>query len=283
MLDIERVLRARKIQRRLSLGESDDDYCIARAEGGIFCTISAVRDDAFDLPVDQVTMGGFGYCVILDDQSVKCSPATSDSEESKAFAAGVMSAGHLCKQGDGLGVIAVAGGYTFWNGLSELSGEATAGSIWGGSDIEMCFLAPDGFVSCFWGNPLVETAIDKSSFDFANTKYIAFSQSLQLFAGIDERGGLRVKNRLDAPKTYPGPYVQVAAHTNYWCMLTNEGEIECDSYSFSRAPRDIENIPSGEFLAVDVNEKFACAVRTTGELVCWGGDSQAVDGTVRLD
>jgi hypothetical protein len=29
--------------------------------------------------------------------------------------------------------------------------------------------------------------------------------------------------------------------------------------------------PDGEFLAVDVNEKFGRAVRTTGEVQCWGG------------
>lgn len=281
---MDRVLRARKIQRRVSLGESDDDYCIARAEGGIFCTISAVRDESFELPVDQVTMGGFGYCVILDDQTVKCSPATGDSEESKAFAAGVASAGHLYKQGDALAVIGVDGGFTLWNGADEMKGEAPPGSLWGGIDIETCFLDRSGLIQCFWAIPTVTTAVDKSQFELANTKYVAFSQSLNVLAAINEQGELRVQGKFEEdPKTYPGPYVQVAAHTNYWCMLTNTGEIECDAYSFSEAPRDIESIPSGEFLVVDVNEHFACAVRTTGELVCWGGDPQAVEGTVRLD
>lgn len=67
-------------------------------------------------------------------------------------------------------------------------------------------------------------------------------------------------------------------------MLSNNGTLSCDAYDLGQAPAGIQDVPAGEFLAVDVNESFACAVGTTGEVTCWGtGNAHPVTGLVRLD
>lgn len=281
---MERVETAHKIARRFSLGDGNDrNVCIARAEGGVLCTIAAVGKVLVDQKVDLVTMSGLGYCAILDDKSVKCANATSDSAASKAFAASVTSAATLLKSGDGLVAVDASGAVRAWNGEQESTAQVTAGSILGGPDFEICALAPDGAVKCF--DYIPGNTFDKSPFNLASTKYADISQSLSLFAGIDTQGKLRVRDKLqDANKEYAADtFVQVAAYSDYWCMLTNRGALRCDAYDINQGPAGIANVPSGEFLAVDVNEDFACAVRTTGELVCWGGSAPSVSDKVRID
>ena len=284
VLDLDRVKTAHEIARRFSLGDANDRrVCIARAEGGVLCTIAAVDKVLIDQQVDLVTMSGLGYCAILDDKSVKCANATSDSAASKEFAARVTSAATLLKSGDGLMVVDAAGAVRSWNGEQESAAQVGAGSLLGGIDFEVCALAPDGAVKCF--DYIAGNTFDKSSFDFASNKYADISQSQSLFAAIDLQGKLRVRSKFeDADKTYPSDtFVQVAAYSEYWCMLTNAGTLRCDGYDINRGPAGIANVPSGEFLAVDVNEDFACAVRTTGELVCWGDTAPTVSDKVRID
>lgn len=282
-LDQARVKTAHKIARRFSLGDRDHNVCIARADGGVLCTIAAVGTVLMDKKVDLVTMSGLGYCAILDDKSVKCENATSDSDASKAFAAGVTTADNLLKNGDGLIVVKAGGAIDAWTGEKVVTATAATGAFLGGVDLSVCPLAPDGSVSCF--NYFDGDAFDRSQFGFANTKYADVAQSLMLLAGIDMQGKLRVRYSLeDADKEYPTDvYVQVAAYSDYWCMLTNSGTLKCDGYDINKGPAGIADVPSGEFLAVDVNEDFACAVRTTGELVCWGGTAPTVTDKVRIE
>lgn len=282
-LDMTRVLTARKISRRFSLGDRDHDVCVARAEGGIQCTIAAVQTALVDKKVDLVTMSGLGYCAILDDKSVKCEFATSDTQVAKDFGASVTTAAYLLKEGQGLIAIDAAGGVRIGDGAQELKATTAPGSVLGGPDFDVCALHPDGLVGCF---PLIAgNTFDKSEFDLANTRYVSIAQSLSLFAGIDQQGSLRVRHELQSKtKAYENEtFVQVAAYSDYWCMLTNSGTLRCDGYDIAQAPAGITDVPTGEFLAVDVNEEFACAVRPTGELVCWGGSAPAVADKVRLD
>lgn len=280
-VDMSRVATAHKIKRRFSLGDSNDSsVCLARAEGGVLCTIATVGKVLLDQQVDLVTMSGLGYCAILDGGSVTCANATSDSAASKAFAASVTSAATLMKDGSGLMAVDAAGDARLWNGEQELSAKVAPGSMLGGRDFDVCALAPDGKVACFTYIP--GSTFDKAQFDFANTKYADIAQSLLLFAGITLDGKLRVRYELeDKDKVYTdGPFVQVAANSDYWCMLSNTGTLRCDGYQISQS---VATVPSGEFLAVDVNEDFACAVRPTGELVCWGDSAPTVADKVRLD
>lgn len=165
----------------------------------------------------------------------------------------------------------------------ELTHSCPSGSVLGGWDVESCVLEPLGEVSCFWSIPGATQAVDKTDFDLENKRYVDLNQSLSLFAAIDEAGVLRVRATLEKNSiAYPGKkFVQVAAYSKYWCMLTNAGEIECDAYG--DLPRGISEIPSGEFIAVDVNENFACAVRPSGEIVCWGAGAPSFTDKVRLD
>jgi hypothetical protein len=282
-LDMARVLTARKISRRFSLGDRDHNVCIARADGGILCTIAAVQTVLVDKKVDLVTMGGLGYCAILDDKSVTCAFATSDSAAAKAFGASVTKAAYLLKDGEGLVAVDDAGAVRIGGGAEETAATTVPGSILGGPDFDVCALHPDATVGCFTWSP--GNTFDKAEFDFANTKYAAISQSLTLFAGIDMQGKLRVRHELeDAAVEYGADtFVQVAAYSDYWCMLSNTGTLRCDAYDINQGPAGIANVPTGEFLAVDVNEEFACAVRPTGELVCWGGSAPTVTDKVRIE
>jgi hypothetical protein len=281
-LDMSRVATAHKIMRRFSLGDANDSsVCIARAEGGVLCSFASVGKVLLDKQVDLVTMSGLGYCAILDGGSVTCANATSDSAASKAFAASVTSAATLMKHGDGLLAVDAAGTARLWNGEQELSAKLAPGSMLGGLDFDVCALAPDGKATCVTYVP--GSTFDKAPFDFANTKYADISQSLMLFAGISLDGKLRVRHELEAKeKVYAdGPFVQVAANSDYWCMLSNTGTLRCDGYQITQSVATA--VPSGEFLAVDVNEDFACAVRPTGELVCWGDSAPTVADKVRID
>lgn len=283
-LDMARVRKAHEVARRFSLGDANDrNVCIARAEGGAFCDIVTIGTVLPEQEVDLVTTSGLGYCAILDDKSVTCANATSDSAASKEFAASVTTAATLFKSGDGLMVVDAAGAVRAWNGEQESTAQVAAGSSLGGRDFEVCALAPDGGVKCF--DYIPGNTFDKASFGLSSTKYAGISQSLSTFAAIDLQGKLRVRNKFeDADKEYPTEtFVEVAAYSDYWCMLTNAGTLKCDAYDINQGPAGIANVPSGEFLAVDVNEVFACAVRTTGELVCWGGSAPTIGDKVRIE
>ena len=288
-LDLDRVARARKIQRRFSLGHSEMDICLVKPDGSVYCTIAGELKKSFDPPADLVTQGGLGYCVIQDDQAVYCDPSSGDTEESRAFEASVTSAEQLFKTGNALGVIGVGGGIRYWGGSTygEQTAEAPSGSYWGGEDAELCYLGPDGFIRCFYQNPLVDDSliVDKSEFELETKRYVALDQGLGLFAAIDTEGVLMVRSFLeDTAITYRELQVQVAATMDYWCMVSNTGTLRCDTYDVSDAPAGFDQVPSGEFLAVDVNETFACAVRVTGELEGWGeGIPSLPSNLVRLD
>jgi hypothetical protein len=284
-LDMERVLQARKLKRRISLGDSDIDACIVVESGGIYCSDGLIRDESFDLPVDLVTFGGLGYCVILDDQSVKCDLATSDSQASKDFAASVTSAEDLEKPGNSLIVIKVGGGRINLGNDEDITFEAPSGSMFGGLDAESCVLEPSGQVSCVWAIPGIEEAVDKTEFDLPNKKYVSISQALGIFSAIDDTGSLKVRSKYEEGlKSYPGQkFVQVAATTDFWCAIKNDGTLMCDAFDPGEAPGGYLDIPSGEFVAVDVNERFACAIRVTGEVACWGEIAPTFEDKVRMD
>jgi len=281
---MERVLRARKISRRISLGDSDIDACIVRESGGLACSTGSFRTVNFDKAVDLVTFSGLGYCVVFDDQTVSCRPATSDPPDTTDFAASIETGEEVFRFGSGTGAIEVGGGVRMYGGPDVvLTHPCLSGSHFGGLDIESCVLDPLGQVSCFWAVPSVVESVDKTEFDLDTKRYVDLSQSVSLFAAIDEAGALRVRHVLqDKSITYPGKkFVQVAAYTEYWCMLTNTGTIECDTYDY--LPMGVSEIPEGEFIAIDVNERFACAVRPMGEVVCWGSGAPSFTDKVRLD
>jgi len=285
VLDMERVLRARKVRRRFSLGDRNDrDACLVRESGGLACSTATFRTVNFDKLVDLVTFSGLGYCVSFDDQTVSCRPATSDPPDTTDFAASIETAEDVFRFGSGTGAIEVGGGVRMYGGPDVvLTHPCPSGSTFGGLDSESCVLEPEGRVTCFWAIPGIADAPDKTEFDLENTKYIDLSQSLSLFAAIDEGGALRVRaKREDKSITYPGKkFVQVAATSGFWCMLTNAGTVQCDTYDY--VPSGVENVPSGEFIAIDVNEQFACAVRPTAEIVCWGQGAPTFTDKVRLD
>jgi len=281
-LDMARVLTARKIERRFSLGESDLGLCIVRAEGGIFCSAGGVGKVLEDQKVDLVTTGGLGYCAILDDKSVKCVNASGDSDASKQFAAGVAIADNLLKSGDGLIVVKATGAIEAWNGEELIQAQTAPGATLGGVDFSVCPLGPDGTVDCF--AYFRGDDFDRSQFDFDHVKYVDVAQALMVFAGIDDEGYLRVRSKLeDEDRVYGAdlPLVQVAATSKFWCMLDNVGSLHCDAYG--QLPAGLADVPDGEFLAVDVNESGACAVRTTGELACFGGLGWDRSDKVRID
>ena len=281
---MDRVLRARKVKRRFSLGDSDIHACIVKETGGIGCSAGSLGNVNFEKPVDMVTFSGLGYCVIFDDQTVSCRPATGDPADTKEYAASIQTAEQVYRFGNGTVAIDVGGGLRMYTGEPpELRHQCMSGATMGGIDSEPCVLELGGEVSCFWAFPGIADSPDKTEFDLENKKYVDLSQSLSLFAAIDESGGLRVRaKREPASVTYGSrKFVQVAAYSKYWCMLTNAGEVECDSYD--DLPRGISEIPSGEFIAVDVNENFACAVRPSGEIVCWGAGAPSFTDKVRLD
>ncbi len=284
-LDMDRVLRARKVRRRFSLGDRNDrDACIVRESGGLACSVASFRTVTFEKSVELVTFSGLGYCVIFDDQTVTCRPATSDSEAAKAFATSIERAEDVNRAGDSEAVVDEGGGVRQYVGPDEvITHSCPSGSRLNGSDAESCVLEPEGRVSCFWSNPLIADAPDKTEFDFENKRYLNLSQALGLLAAIDDEGSLRVRSKRKAQSVTYGTrkFVQVAASGAYWCMLTNAGELECDSYD--DLPSGISEIPSGEFIAVDVNENFACAVRPSGEIVCWGAGAPSFTDKVRLD
>jgi hypothetical protein len=282
-LDMARMLTARRIKRRFSLGDRDHGACIVRAEGGIFCTVGGVGKALQDQTIDLVTMSGLGYCAISDDKSVTCVNASGDSEASKQFAAGVDIADNLMKSGDGLVVIKSSGAIVAWNGVELVKAQTAPGASLGGVDFSICPLGPDGSVDCFQYIPGDD--FDRSQFTSEEARYVDVAQALSLFAGIDTEGRMRVRHSLeDEDLTYGEglPLVQVAATSGFWCMLDNNGSLHCDAYDH-QLPDGIDDVPSGEFLAVDVNESSACAVRTTGELSCWGGGAPEIADQVRID
>jgi hypothetical protein len=154
-----------------------------------------------------------------------------------------------------------------------------------GVDAESCVLEPSGKVSCVWAIAAIEEAVDKSEFDLDSKKYTSVSQSLGLFAAIDDTGFLRVRSKYeDNSITYPGQkFIQVAATSDNWCMIRNDGTLMCDAYDLGDAPGGIQDVPEGDFAAVDVNERFACAIRVTGEVECWGEIAPSFEDKVRMD
>lgn len=284
-LDTVRVALARKMKRRISLGDTDNSACIVTTAGGVECRGLYVRNDSLAQPVDLVAFSGLGYCVIYDDTSTMCDLADNVSDDDEAFAAGIGNAGALTKAGtDGILAVLSAGGVKAWNGQAEISATAPPGSFLSGYDIETCTVSPDGLVNCFEYTGS-ENVVDKSGFTFETTKYVDLDQSLLTIAGITEEGILRTRTLVeDADLTYSELQVQVATESDYWCMVSNTGTLRCDAYNpDDLASRGLDKPPAGEFLVVDVNSNFACGVRPTGAVECWGKNPPTFDSMVRLD
>ena len=284
-LDMDRVLTARKLKRRLSLGDSDDSACIVTEAGGIECQGFFEPITSFNQPVDLVAFSGLGYCVIFDDTTVHCDMADNVSDETEAFVDSIGTAGHLVKAGtDGLLVVGVDGAVRAWEGLQVRTATVAPGSRLAGSGLRVCALSPTGEVSCFQYTEF-DQELDMTRFEFETTSYIDLDQELMALAGITAEGRLRVRGIFeDNDIVYQDLQVQVATETDFWCMLDNAGNARCDSYDgVDGVPFGIGSPPAGEFLVLDVNTNFACGIRPSGAVECWGRQAPVFETKARLD
>ena len=282
---MDRVLTARKLKRRLSLGESDDSACIVTEAGGIECQGFFEPITSFNQPVDLVAFSGLGYCVIFDDTTVHCDMADNVSDETEAFVDSIGTAGHLVKAGtDGILLVGINGGIRAWGGSAELMFDAPVGSRLGGRGLVTCYLTGESSVGCF-EYAASSTPFDMSGFSFEIEKYLDLDLGSATIAAISSAGKLRVRAKFeDNDIVYQDLQVQVATESDFWCMLDNAGNARCDSYDGVEAvPFGIGSPPAGEFLALDVNTNFACGIRPSGAVECWGRQAPVFETKARLD
>ena len=282
---MDRVLTARKLKRRLSLGDSDDSACIVTEAGGIECQGFFEPITSFNQPVDLVAFSGLGYCVIFDDTSVECDMADNVSDETEAFVDSIGTAGHLVKYTtSGLVFISPDGDISAWTGELVEGPSVPIGSVLAGHGFDVCALNPAGAVNCF-EYVATDTKVDVGGFSFQETDYLDLDQSLFILAGITDAGVLRVRHMFeDNDIVYQDLHVQVATESEFWCMLDDAGNARCDSYDGVEAvPFGIGSPPAGEFLVLDVNTNFACGIRPSGAVECWGRQAPVFETKARLD
>lgn len=173
-----------------------------------------------------------------------------------------------------------------------------------GGDDHVCALAQEGTAHC-WGQPMSGDAPARSFADLTSygSQTCARTEEgypvcwgfgaqppdealLQIQPAREFGCGLRVDgtmlcwgNTSLAPDVLEGKYTHMAASSYELCGITSPGEqLKCtESENFAMTP------PTGSFKQVFIGTYHGCAIRTDGQVACWGNDdygqvSEAPDG-----
>jgi hypothetical protein len=261
-------------------------------------TIHCTADSQFDLTglpqgtFSQISSGG-GLCALRTDGSIACwyIPGTPPSGTFKSVTTGNV---HACALRDddtvacwggpgptGTPIESPSGKFReIHSGLYHACGVHTDGSneCWGTSyngetvipggvfsEIEQdCARRPDGSVSC-WGSNLYSSA-EAPPGEFSRIFPTIPSCGLRPDHSLECWGWLE-----SAPKPPSGTFITYSQRGGFGCGVREDHEIACTGTSY-----DGSSPPPGPFVDVAIVQgNRACAIRPTGELVCWAGASIA--------
>ena len=144
-----------------------------------------------------------------------------------------------------------------------------------------CGLLTSGKIQC-WGNRLDNQPYGPvGRFTAVSTGPFSHSCGLRESGEIECWGNNEV-GQLDAPSDR---YTAVSAGSSHTCGLRESGAIECwggnTSPRWNPTTEEVErfyagqtNALPGSYSAVSAGSYHTCAIRTTGEIACWGGNTR---------
>jgi alpha-tubulin suppressor-like RCC1 family protein len=118
-----------------------------------------------------------------------------------------------------------------------------------------CGIRPDHGVTCSSGfQPSL--SVDVADLDGSNNRgFLALRTDGRVYPGGTSRG-----------------WVRAACGAGDSCLLAGDGRVECDGLFIKTNQLYPLVAPSGRFVRLAVGDGFACGVRATGTLACWGSD-----------
>ena len=143
-----------------------------------------------------------------------------------------------------------------------------------------CGLRETGAIEC-WG----DTAAFED--DLPTGSYIAISAGFFHVCGLRENGELDCTHGRDTPA---GPFIAVSiggTTASHACAIRESGELACwganeqRQYQWNEETQTVESRsvhvgqatpPPGTFTAVSAGSSHTCAIRTSGQLACWGAN-----------
>ncbi|MCK6503257.1 RCC1 domain-containing protein [Myxococcota bacterium] len=70
----------------------------------------------------------------------------------------------------------------------------------------------------------------------------------------------------------PGPWRAISASKTRFCAVAIDGTLSCwDASLYSQ--NDLDPVPEGNFVDVDLGDYHACALGADGQVTCWGRDN----------
>ena len=215
----------------------------------------------------QISAGLQFTCGLRQDATIACWGLNSDRQTNSpqgAFSELAAGLAHTCaipiSQGSPSELVCWGG--AFPDGAETLQLDTPISNIQSGPAYT-CGLTPQGDMVCA---QMVERATEVTPGPF-----------IQLAAGLDHVCALREDGSAfcQGDNTYlqstppPTKFVQISAGRFHSCGITQARVIECWGSSVPAAPGERLDAPGGEFVAISAAWRNSCALRPSGQAVCW--------------
>ena len=245
----------------------------------------------------QLDAGASFVCALRPDQAVTCWGNNSDGQitgtpaepedpfgPGSAFAAVYTYPGPFRAIATGTyyscGVRSIDNEVTCWGSMYYDEGTFPPGPVTAisASGTHACGLRPDGTLVCWGQNSFGQLNVPSGTFtDVAAGG--GFSCAIRV-DGTLACWGTRFVGLLDPPQ---GTYVRVSAFNGHACAISSQGALTCWGWDrFGQVSGNSGNINSGDlnrtvvytqpgtFRQVSAGDINTCAIRTSGDLTCWG-------------
>ena len=147
------------------------------------------------------------------------------------------------------------------------------------SNSHTCALTADGQVVCGAGSPILGSGalqtLTPPDMNGERVTQISVGRAIGISTAacaLTERGRAicwwSEDNKVNAPETAPGRYIDVSDGWGHTCGLTEGGAIACWGWN-NRGQTDV---PEGRYRSVSAGFATTCALTDQSTLVCWGAD-----------
>ena len=139
-----------------------------------------------------------------------------------------------------------------------------------------CALRESGAIECWGNNHTGQTNAPPGSFT-------AVSAGDGYTCGLRKSGAINCWGTEQEIPPPVGSYTAVSVGRGSACAIRTSGEIACwgwadtTSYNhdgtYTKSSSLTRNVPTGRFSTISAGSGSACAIRTSGEIACWGGNT----------
>ncbi|HSO34673.1 MAG TPA: RCC1 domain-containing protein [Labilithrix sp.] len=254
-----------------------DAACVVRDNGTLACFGGVPPPPAGTFRAVSVS-DGYGNCAIAEDGTLQCwgGDATEGTATDHPPAGGGITAVRV----GAVPCVLQNGRIVCWgkDRPADAAMASFAGTVWAelGGPYDICAVSNIGDIRCFESKPsiargrgLASSGVDNCILDLASSKPACWSTD-----------GSAAFGQPLPPPDEPLRSIALGA-PGVGCGIRMDDSVKCWATRQLGAtvgpdPSILTAVPSGAFRKVAVGQYFGCAIRTSGELVCWGPHARLV-------